>query len=81
MKFRLYYRVVNNGDGSASVQFFDSRRAAEKEEEDPEEWGESTVGSVTLAAAEGGLSLVRPVYDKVAKKFERVLVPLTPEHD
>ena len=82
MKFRLHYRVANNGDGSASVQFFGGKAAAEAaEEKDPEGWGESTVGSVVLVAEGDGLGFADLVYDETAKKYQRVVTPLKAEKD
>lgn len=54
-KFKLWYWVSNCGDGSVSVNFCNSEAEAEAaEQKDNEEynepWGESSVGSLVIAA-------------------------------
>lgn len=43
---RVYYTTSNNGDGSASVHFFDSKECITYlEDKDPETWGMGEGGS------------------------------------
>lgn len=81
MKFRLFYRVINGGDGSAIVEFHPTKAAAEfaEAEEEEEGWGESSVGSVQLTLAGDQLSFSKLVYDEAAKKYEWVPIPLAQE--
>lgn len=51
MKQTFYYSVANCGDGSVSVNFFDSKELADWDEEHMAEgWGEPCVGSVSVDA-------------------------------
>lgn len=43
---KIYYTTSNNGDGSASVHFFESQECIDLlEEHDPETWGMGEGGS------------------------------------
>lgn len=84
MQFKLWYRVRNGGDGSASVEFYPARAPAEfAETEEEEGWGESSVGWVKLTVGDDGksLSFNELVYDEVTKKFEHKLIPLAQEQE
>lgn len=74
-RFELFYRVINGGDGSASVAFHMSKSAAEKaEEKDNDEygegWAESSVGGVDLEVIDGEIYYVGNRWD--AKSGKRV---------
>ena len=67
---KIYYCVINGGDGSASVQFFQTEEeAGKRDEEQCEGWGESSVSSIELKI-EDGKTLFKTYVNE--PKFERV---------
>lgn len=73
--FNLHYRCVNNGDGSASVEFHNTKLEAETEEEAEEEsWGDSSVDSLILDIQDG--KIVRKSLEWNGKKHVTKWVPL-----
>ena len=74
MEVKLHYYCVNGGDGSAGVQFCETKKDAEKADEEQNEkgdgWGESSVNSVTLKVEDGKIFFQS--FERVGNKYERV---------
>lgn len=69
--FELHYHCKNNGDGSVSVEFHESKQAAEKADEEMDEgWGESSASSVKLKVEDGKLYF--QTYEDVEGKYQKV---------
>jgi hypothetical protein len=77
-KFRLHYRVQDNGDGSASVHFHPTEehanQAEEKEIEKGYGWGESSVHSVQLKLENNQLFFRD--HEEVNGKYQEVWRPV-----
>lgn len=65
-KHRIWYHVSDGCDGSISVNFFDSKEAAEAyAEADEEQCGQSFEGNVSyhdIEIVDGKLSMINPVF-------------------
>ncbi len=75
--YRLHYHVSNNGDGSASVRFHKTNKAAEKADESQSEgWGEPSAGHLDLEIQDGKIVRKELEWDREAKKYNAVYIPL-----
>ena len=78
--YRLWYRLRNNGDGSASVVLYNSREEAEKAEEKAIEegmapWGESSAGCQDIFVVGGNLVAYEQEWDwKSGANIKRTIV-------
>ena len=71
--FKLSYHVSNNGDGSVSVHFHPSAKAANEADAAMDEgWGESSADSVNLKV-EGG-KLYFEDFQQLERKYQKVWV-------
>lgn len=76
-KFRLYYHISNNGDGSASACFHKTEQEAKKADEEMEEgWGESSASHVDLELVDGKLYFYNYEYNGKKGKYEYVKIPV-----
>lgn len=73
--YRLYYRLRNNGDGSASAIFYNSREEAEEFEDRAIEngmdgWGESSVAAQDIYIENG--QLVTNEQERAERTYEPI---------
>lgn len=69
-EFQLNYWISNNGDGSASARFVQTKEEAEKEDEEQSEgWGEPCASSIRLKVEDGVLYFREYKYDETLKKY------------
>ena len=69
--FKIPYYVRNNGDGSASVEFFQKKEDAKKADESQSEgWGEPSVGELRLTLIDGELYFEKYSFEE--RKFVKL---------
>ena len=61
---KLFYNVINTGDGSVYVNFHADESSAKEEDESQEEgYAESSVSSLTLKVIDGNICFKSEVWD------------------
>ena len=78
-KYRIYYSIQNNGDGSASTIFFEDSDDADKHQENLHEgWGEDCTGHIEFTIDKGEVSFRGAKWNEQDEDWDNVKCILTP---